>query len=69
VLRPKGDRFEVVLFTGALGFTVQRRRSNGYLDIESASVTIQHANMSIWRFDGHRYQPSDKNAKGADGAR
>jgi hypothetical protein len=66
VLRPKNDGFEVVLFAGALSFTVEHRRSNGYREIETGSVTMQHANMSIWRFDGHLYRASDKDATGAD---
>jgi hypothetical protein len=69
VLRPKDDVFQVVLFTGALGFTVKHRRSSGYREIETASVSMQHANISIWRFDGHRYKPSDEETKNADATR
>jgi hypothetical protein len=69
VLRPKGEGFEVIFFTGALGFTVKNRRSNGYQEIETASVTMQHTNMSIWRFDGHRYKPSNEETKNAAATR
>ncbi|MGD0522244.1 MAG: hypothetical protein ABSA48_13375 [Terracidiphilus sp.] len=59
VLRPKGDGFETILFTGALSITVQSRRSNGYRQIETASVTMQKARIYRWRFDGVQYRTSD----------
>ena len=59
VFRPKAGGFEMILFTGALGFKVRNERTSGYRRIETGAVTMQKAWTTQWRFDGSQYKPSE----------
>ena len=46
---------KLVLFTGALALEIQSRKSNGLNEIRTRSVTMQHVNTAIYRFNGTKY--------------
>jgi hypothetical protein len=55
IFRNTGHGYDLVLRTGGHDLHVKRRRSNGYRDIETDSVTMMQPNSELFRFDGRRY--------------
>jgi hypothetical protein len=55
IFRDTGHGYELVLRAAGHDLHVKQHRSNGYRDIETASVTMMQFNSELFRFDGKRY--------------
>lgn len=54
-----GSGHDLLLTTRADFLQVLRTSTRGYLDIESGSATAAELRVTVWRFDGSVYRPSE----------
>jgi hypothetical protein len=58
LFRNTGRRWEIVLYTVALGVTIKRTRTNGFHDVEVVAASAVTGWEALYKFDGARYKPA-----------
>lgn len=50
--------YQLILKTDALGLEIHRHKTMGYRDIQGVQRTANRTLTALFKFDGHRYQPT-----------
>jgi hypothetical protein len=57
LFRNTGRRWELVLYTVTLGLSIEKKRTNGFHDIEITAASAAKAWVALYKFDGTKYKP------------